>query len=757
MPHSQRRTEKLSSFQPLLICPNSTKAKNKESGSSDHSVNANQVTYDEDASSDMLEADAGKKKPISLIEAFASRGALDRNQKSGNISESRTRSHDKPTDKQKLMSKFKGPEDGFLRMPVSSDGDTQEHIVSDLMPDKKPRPIQDVNHRIDPQPSIAEQDFAQTKEQSVHLNQVNDINTTSGIVQTAFDRMRPKRTVAEVATITIGSNVTTAILGSTPSKRRRISASPFVEPARESVKGGSSQQIFSNSMRTYAAPGTQSPRYANKQSDETLFLQLSDLEDDGTTPEELPNESDQPGIPGESHHEAEAEAGANEDTELVSGRCPSPFECTSNKASSDGEDLDEEQKKSRENAKVANLIAQAEEKIITPSEDTSKRAQKVLRRSGYKDATTQLKQVIQCSFDRINTYMLRLEAFIRHSPPNRRIIEPATFADADTAEARLSLTVSKEDFLRMRIVGQFNLGFILAFRPSKPLMNDSTGSAFDDELFIIDQHASDEKFNFERLQSSTVVQNQPLVKPYTLDLTAVEEEIIIENNEILLKNGFVVTIDTSGDEPVGRRCKLLSLPMSREVVFDMADLEELIALLADSPSLPTTTIEHPLNSSTKTDSNSIPRPSRVRRMFAMRACRSSVMIGKSLSKAQMEKLVRHMGEIDKPWNCPHGRPTMRHVLGLGAWEGWMEGMGKEGPEVMSQEEVDWKGWFKRMKKVQDGERDRQAKNNRDTKNDEAEDDDETDDESAEEEVEDGCEDDDHVEDPSEGERDSMED
>jgi len=34
-----------------------------------------------------------------------------------------------------------------------------------------------------------------------------------------------------------------------------------------------------------------------------------------------------------------------------------------------------------------------------------------------------------------------------------------------------------------------------------------------------------------------------------------------------------------------------------------------------------------------------------------------------------------MGEIDKPWNCPHGRPTMRHLCELGAWDrlGWKEG------------------------------------------------------------------------------------
>lgn len=49
----------------------------------------------------------------------------------------------------------------------------------------------------------------------------------------------------------------------------------------------------------------------------------------------------------------------------------------------------------------------------------------------------------------------------------------------------------------MKIVGQFNLGFIVA-----KLEND---------LFIIDQHAADEKYNFEMLQRTTSLKNQKLV------------------------------------------------------------------------------------------------------------------------------------------------------------------------------------------------------------------------------------------------------
>ncbi|OJA18252.1 hypothetical protein AZE42_11068 [Rhizopogon vesiculosus] len=56
--------------------------------------------------------------------------------------------------------------------------------------------------------------------------------------------------------------------------------------------------------------------------------------------------------------------------------------------------------------------------------------------------------------------------------------------------------------------------------------------------------------------------------------------------------------------------------------------------------------------------------SKARAMFAMRACRKSVMIGKAFSANRMTSIVQHMITMDQPWNCPHGQPTMRHVTDL---------------------------------------------------------------------------------------------
>ena len=51
-------------------------------------------------------------------------------------------------------------------------------------------------------------------------------------------------------------------------------------------------------------------------------------------------------------------------------------------------------------------------------------------------------------------------------------------------------------------------------------------------------------------------------------------------------------------------------------------------------------------------------------IYCLAYARIQVMIGTALSVSEMKKLVVHMGEIEQPWNCPHGRPTMRHLANL---------------------------------------------------------------------------------------------
>ncbi|CAH2307137.1 mismatch repair endonuclease PMS2 [Pelobates cultripes] len=175
------------------------------------------------------------------------------------------------------------------------------------------------------------------------------------------------------------------------------------------------------------------------------------------------------------------------------------------------------------------------------------------------------------------------------------------------AETELRKAISKEMFAKMEIIGQFNLGFII--------------TKLDSDLFIIDQHATDEKYNFEILQQTTVLQGQRLIAPQTLSLTAVNECVLMDNLEIFKKNGFDFIFDENAI--VMERVKLISLPTSKNWTFGQQDIDELIFMLSDSPGV-------------------MCRPSRVRQMFASRACRKSVMIGTALNAHEMRKLVTHM-------------------------------------------------------------------------------------------------------------------
>ena len=105
--------------------------------------------------------------------------------------------------------------------------------------------------------------------------------------------------------------------------------------------------------------------------------------------------------------------------------------------------------------------------------------------------------------------------------------------------------------------------------------------------------------------------------------------------------------------------QLLSLPYSKGVQFGPEDIHELASLLGDAHLHPT---HHSHNN------NEVVRLPKLRAMFASRACRMSIMIGRALTKAQMRKVVKNLAGIEQPWNCPHGRPTMRHLLDLSALE-----------------------------------------------------------------------------------------
>ncbi|CEF61897.1 Mismatch repair endonuclease PMS2 [Strongyloides ratti] len=244
---------------------------------------------------------------------------------------------------------------------------------------------------------------------------------------------------------------------------------------------------------------------------------------------------------------------------------------------------------------------------------------------GESDITNRPQVVIKFSMNKLYD---SAKEFSKHAFSKKNDDIHLTFGveNEKKAEEELKLHLNKKDFVNMEVIGQFNNGFIIG-----KLKN---------EIFIIDQHASDEIYNFEKLQKNRVISPQPLLQSIKVKLGAVYESAIRENINVFEKNGFRFKFskENNSDELI----ELIYVPHLEGYTFDISDIEEMAVHLAEYP-----------------DTNY--RPTKIRKIFASKACRRSVMAGDPLSVHKMKSILENLSKIDSPWNCPHGRPTIRQL------------------------------------------------------------------------------------------------
>jgi len=253
-------------------------------------------------------------------------------------------------------------------------------------------------------------------------------------------------------------------------------------------------------------------------------------------------------------------------------------------------------------------------------------------------------------------------------------VSPAPNDNAASAAAQ-DFRFDKSCFFKMRVIGQFNLGFVLAaLRTQSPSTHGNPATDVGGlQLFIIDQHASDEKFRFEQMNRESKIDRQPLVSPHALQLTPAQEQLAVAHMEVFRMNGFALTYDE--ERQPGRRLKLTALPTCKGLVFGEKDVEDLLHTLEEAETDRSQPSEQDAaaglldlagHRALWSNSTSVPRPKKVWQLLACRACRGAIMIGKALRPAEMEKILANLGSLEHPWNCPHGRPTMRHLVDAGA-------------------------------------------------------------------------------------------
>lgn len=107
--------------------------------------------------------------------------------------------------------------------------------------------------------------------------------------------------------------------------------------------------------------------------------------------------------------------------------------------------------------------------------------------------------------------------------------------------------------------------------------------------------------------------------------------------DALLDFSFEIEIDEN-ESRIDRRCRVLTYPTvsgARSCVFGVEEIDEILSHLSE-------TSQHDHQEEHY-------ESSRLRKVFASKACRMSIMIGTDLTKKQMTNVVRHLGHLAKPW------------------------------------------------------------------------------------------------------------
>ncbi|OII72453.1 PMS1 family ATPase [Cryptosporidium ubiquitum] len=276
-----------------------------------------------------------------------------------------------------------------------------------------------------------------------------------------------------------------------------------------------------------------------------------------------------------------------------------------------------------------------------------------------------------------------------------------------------SFNFKKHLFAQLQVIGQFNKGFILTKlsvvqgQDQEEIHEKKEKETESIHIFIIDQHASDEKARFEKLNNDlSNIQTQKLITPLAISLSPSQEQLVISYKDIFEKNGFRFIFNQNSE--IGSRIQLTQLPVVLGIPLKQIDFLDLLSQInkykvrvsTEYKSLdfqePSSIINKEIRGKKKLENNNqmnedededeeedsisiltegqdnnsvtlwcpsglVPRPRKIWSILASKACRSAVMIGDDLNLPKMKSIVRTMSTLKSPWNCPHGRPSIRHL------------------------------------------------------------------------------------------------
>ena len=158
---------------------------------------------------------------------------------------------------------------------------------------------------------------------------------------------------------------------------------------------------------------------------------------------------------------------------------------------------------------------------------------------------------------------------------------------------------------------------------------------FENQFYIIDQHAAHEKVNYERFVKrfkEQSIESQYLNPPLVVTLNMDEQAKLKANEEYFTKYGFEI-------EPFGGREYCISAVPTNLYGFHE---EELFLEMLDN-----------LGGEDSKDAFDL-----FTARLATMACKSAVKGNHQMSALEADRLIDELLTLDNPYNCPHGRPTI---------------------------------------------------------------------------------------------------
>ena len=154
-----------------------------------------------------------------------------------------------------------------------------------------------------------------------------------------------------------------------------------------------------------------------------------------------------------------------------------------------------------------------------------------------------------------------------------------------------------------------------------------------DDLYIIDQHAAHERVRYDKLcKSSEAIPMQSILVPQYSEATDDEMNLVEEEREILLDLGFDVELGSP------TKIKLVGAPVDLVESKAFEILQYVFSYLHDHQQPTKAQLRH--------------------EMLAYASCRGAIKAGHNLNMYQMTTLIEDLFSTDKPYVCPHGRPTI---------------------------------------------------------------------------------------------------